>query len=229
MNNDIVSRLQEFMNLKSLNSSTLAKELGYKSSEKLSRLFRDKNAKLSYDIIYDIANKFEINGDWLITGRGDMCLSSSNTTTSLDTKNIDLYIDNFAQKNGVLIPIYNAEASAGGGTLRLDKEYIIGHIMVPFAKKGDIALTTIGNSMLPVITPGDILVVRQRFDWKEYLEPGKIYVIVTTEEVFVKVISSFSQKLTLHSYNPQYEDFTVPESYVHAIFKLIGTISAKSY
>lgn len=40
MNNDIVSRIKEFMDYKSMNSLTLANKLGYKSSEKLSRLFR---------------------------------------------------------------------------------------------------------------------------------------------------------------------------------------------
>ena len=59
MNNDIVSRIKEFMDYKSMNSLTLANKLGYKSSEKLSRLFRVGNAKPSYDIIYDISNMFE--------------------------------------------------------------------------------------------------------------------------------------------------------------------------
>ncbi|PKO97046.1 MAG: hypothetical protein CVU12_01905 [Bacteroidetes bacterium HGW-Bacteroidetes-7] len=69
-NNDIVSRIRQIMNIHSLNALTLSKELGYTSSEKISRLFRVKNAKPSYDIIYDIANKFAINVDWFITGRG---------------------------------------------------------------------------------------------------------------------------------------------------------------
>lgn len=72
MNNNIVDRIKAFMQYKSLNSLSLSKELGYNSSEKISRLFRDKKAKPSYDIIYDISNKFEINVDWLITGRGSM-------------------------------------------------------------------------------------------------------------------------------------------------------------
>lgn len=72
MNNNIVDRIKAFMQYKSLNSLSLSKELGYNSSKKISRLFRDKKAKPSYDIIYDISNKFEINVDWLITGRGSM-------------------------------------------------------------------------------------------------------------------------------------------------------------
>lgn len=72
MNNDVVSRIKELMNYHSMNSLSFSKELGYKSSEKISRLFRDGGAKPSYDIIYDISNKFEINTDWLVTGRGQM-------------------------------------------------------------------------------------------------------------------------------------------------------------
>lgn len=84
MDSDIVSRLKEFMEYNSLNSLTLSKLLGYKSSEKVSRLFRDEEnkAKPSYDIIYDISIKFEISVDWLITGRGSMLRDSKNPEES---------------------------------------------------------------------------------------------------------------------------------------------------
>lgn len=82
MSNDIVSRIKELMSYYSINSLTLSKRLGYKSSEKISRLFRDGGAKPSYDIIYDIANKFEINTDWLITGRGSMLESEGSATNN---------------------------------------------------------------------------------------------------------------------------------------------------
>lgn len=85
MDNQIVSRIKQFMEYKSLNSLSLAKELGYNSSEKLSRLFRGGNAKPSYDIIYDISVRFEINVDWLITGRGTMQNSHSARTEELKT------------------------------------------------------------------------------------------------------------------------------------------------
>ncbi|GAB6394623.1 MAG: hypothetical protein MdMp024_0935 [Bacteroidales bacterium] len=74
MNDNIVARIKELMTYYSLNPLTLSQRLGYKSSEKLSRLFREGNekAKPSYKIIYDIANIFEIDADWLLTGNGDM-------------------------------------------------------------------------------------------------------------------------------------------------------------
>ena len=92
MDSDIVSRLKEFMEYNSLNSLTLSKLLGYKSSEKVSRLFRDEEnkAKPSYDIIYDISIKFEISVDWLITGRGSMLRDNKNPeeTTIGDVPNV---------------------------------------------------------------------------------------------------------------------------------------------
>lgn len=130
-----------------------------------------------------------------------------------------------------LIPIYNAEASAGHGALILDNEHIVGQLQLPFAKAGDIALSTVGNSMQPEIFCGDILVVRPRQNWREYLETGKIYVILTDEELYVKVISAITPNNTmvLHSYNPQYPDFEVPLQYIKGIFKVIGIVSQRSY
>ncbi|MFM2385719.1 MAG: hypothetical protein RL660_476 [Bacteroidota bacterium] len=69
----IVHRLEQFMQHFGLNPNTLSDKLGYESPEKLYRLFRKDGAKPSYDIINDIANKFEsLNLQWLITGRGEM-------------------------------------------------------------------------------------------------------------------------------------------------------------
>lgn len=54
-----------------MNANQLAKYLGYGSSEKISRLGRGKNTKPGFDLLVDLANKFE-NAPlyWLITGKG---------------------------------------------------------------------------------------------------------------------------------------------------------------
>lgn len=78
MNNDIVSRLGQFIDYLELNHSAFAKELGYSSQEKISRLFRKKGAKPSFELIFDIANKFagSINAEWLLLGNGNMLKDS---------------------------------------------------------------------------------------------------------------------------------------------------------
>lgn len=106
MSNDVVSRIKELMSYYSINSLTLSKELGYKSSEKISRLFRDGGAKPSYDIIYDISNKFEINTDWLITGRGSMLKSEGRSPRGEQEEVLP------TKKN--LIPFYDDVSTIGG-------------------------------------------------------------------------------------------------------------------
>lgn len=76
----IVERLEEWMNHEKLNPNRLSEILGYKSGEKIYRLFRDEKAKPSIDIIEDISNKFEyLDIEWLMTGRGNMLKIPSKT------------------------------------------------------------------------------------------------------------------------------------------------------
>ena len=79
MEDTINYRLKTYIEYKQLSYRQFAIELGYSSSEKLSRLLRNPENKPSYDIIFDIANKFdELNIDWLITGRGAMLKTEIN-------------------------------------------------------------------------------------------------------------------------------------------------------
>jgi hypothetical protein len=57
------------------NDTVVAKELGYRQPEKISRLFREgSTANPSVEILVDIANRFgdELNMDWVISGKGSM-------------------------------------------------------------------------------------------------------------------------------------------------------------
>lgn len=70
----IASRLKNFVQHKELSTSAFTRALGYKSCEKVARLFRAKSvAKPSVDIVADIANHFpELDIKWLLTGKGEM-------------------------------------------------------------------------------------------------------------------------------------------------------------
>jgi phage repressor protein C with HTH and peptisase S24 domain len=69
----VSERLQEFFNAEKLNPLGVSELLQYDSAEKLYRLFRNKNANPSLEILVDITNKFEnLNVDWLLTGNGSM-------------------------------------------------------------------------------------------------------------------------------------------------------------
>ena len=79
----IVQRLQQLMDAESLDTTVLAKALGYASAEKLYRLFRVAGAKPSVDILEDISNKFDNwNMHWVLTGKGTKYLAAQRKAQS---------------------------------------------------------------------------------------------------------------------------------------------------
>lgn len=73
----LVVRLKIFLDYKQLGITELSVVLGYKSPQKLYRLFNTENASPSCQIIEDIAEKFyDLDLNWLFTGRGQMIITS---------------------------------------------------------------------------------------------------------------------------------------------------------
>lgn len=183
----------------------------------------DKNTGVSEMFIEKYISIFpQVNPLWLLTGRGKM-LQSGEIQTS--------HVTSSGEEHIVTIPLYNAEASAGIGALRLSNEYIIDNLQVPFARENDIALTIVGDSMTPAMQSGDIAVVRSMQNWREYLDYGNIFIVVTDSEVYCKTVSKSTEKdiFTLKSYNTNYGDFDIPKKYISEIYKVIGIISQRSY
>lgn len=207
----ILNEIKSYLNIST--NKEFAEFLGIKPTT-LSMWYK----RNTYDIEL-IFNKCEyLNSEWLLTGKGEML--KSNVPSCAPSEDI-----------GVMIPLYNAEASAGVGQLLLDRENVIGKVKVPFAREGDKALTIVGDSMTPAIQSGDVAVVRELPHWYEYLEFGNIFVVVTIEDIFCKVVrrNLSNDSFTLHSYNESYDDFEVPKKFINGIFKVVGVISQRSY
>ncbi len=209
------------MDYKSLNSLTLAKELGYKSSEKLSRLFREGNAKPSYDIIYDISNKFEINTDWLIVGRGPM-LRTDDTSTSEPLPSIN------QEYKGA--PYYNVDFIGGFEFVSNDQtqlpDYYINY--PPYNKPGVMWCNLTGHSMEPEISNGDVIALKEVRSPIEYLPAGEIYGIITDDYRTVKRIRPGVQKgfvrLIPANKSPEFCEQEIPVEMIRRVFAVLGSI-----
>ncbi|NDC41903.1 MAG: hypothetical protein EBZ77_10190 [Chitinophagia bacterium] len=71
--NAIAGRIHELMTTKGLSITAFAHQLGYRSPEKISRLFRSDHANPSADMLADITNMFaEVNAEYLLTGKGTL-------------------------------------------------------------------------------------------------------------------------------------------------------------
>lgn len=227
MNNDVVSRIKELMSYYSMNSLTLSKKLGYKSSEKISRLFRDGGAKPSYDIVYDISNKFEINTDWLITGRGSML--KEETTPLMEEKDVPaiqiLHHPKVADKiiEQQSIPVYDVEAAANLKTIFDNKtQNILGEISMPNIPRCDGAIYVRGDSMYPLLKSGDIVGYKEIFNFENVIY-GEMYIVAYDiegdEYVCVKYVNHSEQAgcIKLVSYNPHHDPKDVPVARINAM------------
>lgn len=227
MSNDVVSRIKELMSYYSINSLTLSKELGYKSSEKISRLFRDGGAKPSYDIIYDISNKFEINTDWLITGRGSMLKSEGRSPRGEQEEVLP------TKKN--LIPFYDDVSTIGGLNDRVantdpnsPSEWIDAGDWFPEATA---AIRHYGDSMVEY-SSGSILALR-RVDDQRLIMNGRNYVIETSEYIVTKQLQDDGDHFMAYSTNREtYPDgrqihapFSIPKDAIRYIYLVLGCVT----
>ncbi|WP_461632047.1 S24 family peptidase [Labilibaculum euxinus] len=217
----VINRLSDYIQSKGKSVNKFEAELGF-SNGVISKAIRGGKT-IGSDKLERIFLTFpELNPAWLLTGNGEMLLSGENQISPSSS---------FQEERIITIPLYNAEASAGIGALQLNNEYVIDNLQVPFARENDIALTIVGDSMTPAMQSGDIAVVRGMPNWREYLDYGNIFIVVTDNEVYCKTVSKSAEKdiFTLKSYNTNYGDFEIPKKYISEIYKVIGIISQRSY
>lgn len=224
-NKDITGRIKELMDYKGLNSHSLSQKLGYKSSEKISRLFRASDAKPSYDIIYDIANLFEINIDWLITGRGKMLKEEGQKSPDdvEDDRPVAVHTDN--PREG--IPLIPLDAMAGALTGEQNVlEYECERYVVPAFKGADFLIPVKGLSMYPHYNSGDIVACQRVPLGDLFFQWNKVYVIDTRQGTLIKRIKPGSDKLhiLIVSDNKDYDPFELPYTAINAVALVIGVI-----
>ena len=223
MNNDVVSRIKELMDYYSMNSLTLSKKLGYKSSEKISRLFRDGGAKPSYDIVYDISNMFEINTDWLITGRGSMLKEKVSKDPEPDIQILHHPKVPDKKVEQQAIKLYDVAAAANLRTLFDNKDQnILGEITIPDIPKCDGAVYVNGDSMYPLLKSGDIIAYKEIHTFSSVVY-GEMYLIsfdlAGDEYLCVKYVNKSEEEgyIKLVSYNPHHQPMDIPVSSINAM------------
>lgn len=141
--------------------------LGYSSSEKLNRL-KKEGAKPSYDILEDIANKFDdINVDWLLTGRESMLKMISvfpRGKEILTAPIISMHCKTTDPIRDVQdVPLYNLEATAGLVELfkGSSSEAVLDRIRIPGIANCDGGVYVKGDSMYPLLKSGDIVLYKE--------------------------------------------------------------------
>lgn len=194
------------------NPNQLGRHLGYKNSEKISRLFRNTRHKPSHGILRDLCLNFpDLSISWLLTGRGTML------------RNVAYHAaDESKQK---YIPLYAQFVSSGEKseeiTLLFGKP--VDFIPNKFVLKDvDIATYVYGNSMSPQYIPGDVLFLKNLENYT-HIHYGHLYVVITPDyQVLRYVARSGKRTWRLRACNEHYEDLEVPKDRVLALYKVQG-------
>lgn len=144
-----------------------------------------------------------ISEEWLLTGEGEMAVPDK-----------------------TMRPHFEAKACAGFMYGVAEGEVGTMHPHIYGMRDYDFTIEAEGNSMLPRIESGDLLVCRKSGD-RANPPIGKICVVDGKDGAVVKVIVSVDDVagvITLHSLNPAYDDYNVPFSDILGIAEVVGLV-----
>lgn len=144
-----------------------------------------------------------INCEWLLTGEGEMVVPDKTMRPHFEAKACA----------GFMYGVAEGEV----GTMRPH---------IPGMRDYDFTIEAEGDSMMPRIESGDLLVCRKSED-RANPPIGKICVVDGKDGAVVKVIDSVDNEagtVTLHSLNPAYNDYNVPFSDILDIAEVVGLV-----
>ena len=233
-------RLSIFLKNQQFKSSNeFSNSLGYTHSEKINRLFRKKDTKPSFHILYDICTRFPLlDMNWLITGQGTM-LKEDNALNESPAALPKLSLENEEPTLAKLqpppghnpphssefIPLFDVLATAGN-KLRFweSDEHVLDFIPKKFGTRDcDVAIHVYGDSMYPTYMPGDVVLLKEITN-HELLNYGHVYVVVTEESRLMKYLRRADDNnfLRLCSENKHYEDILLEKKDIIKLYQVQG-------
>jgi phage repressor protein C with HTH and peptisase S24 domain len=172
----------------------------------------ERNVKnLSRDLIERLLKNYDINVNWLLTGKGEMFSNQQPHEEAFGSKRpIPIFSASELPDKAFLVPLLDQKLSAGSGNDLPEDDIETGLLPVPayLSKYGkDIkALTVDGDSMYPTLHRGD-MVVCDSCGWS-----GEgIYALRMNGKGFVKRVTQRPGKVVLLSDNPKYPPHEEPE------------------
>ncbi len=211
------------------------KSLTFRDFERLCNLsngtaarLRETTRKSTFD---RIANKCDLNIDWLLTGEGNMLASAQS-----DEIAVKKTVDDGSEKQNIdfrLVPLINIDSVGGIHSENIttpSEQYVLR--MMPFteAKEGDVAILQSGNSMYPTIPPGSALLIREVSEWREYFGYGGIFVLWLRDgRRITKEVRRYDPDPKNYvwcvSYNPEVADEELPKSMIRGVWKVVKYVA----
>ena len=212
MEQNVFQRLKSVLSWSRLSVNSFAKKLNV-AQFTTNNYFRG-NREPRRDFLEKVTEAFpEISLSWLLTGEGEMLVTDAPHPPAAPTA------DN-------RIPLLPVAAHAGklseysDAVTRRDCE-----LMTSPLPGIDFALRVDGDSMLPELPGGSIVLVR-KVDGSAFIEWGKVYVLDTVNGAVVKRIEpSDDDTLLCVSDNERYRPFKVNRSHIYGMYKVVCCVN----
>ncbi|HEX5169104.1 MAG TPA: LexA family transcriptional regulator [Cyclobacteriaceae bacterium] len=199
-------RIAELRELLEFSQKEFAQRIGITQGA-LSQIESDKS-KASFETINKISDEFNVNCNWLIRGSGEVLLpAESSRTESVGA----------TQSDKASIPLIREEAHAGYVNGVKDRSYLssLDVYQIPGFEKGDYRLFEIvGDSMVPTLHPGEIVVCEFAAD-SSLIENSSLCVLIYKDGIVAKRVFQYPEKkgsLILKSDNVEYKTQTLRRS-----------------
>lgn len=156
---------------------------------------------------------FDINPEWLLTGKGDMLKAGLNGKRSTDKFNNTL--DNSIQ---------SFESSSIG--ISKFMEYENEQFLIPTFKESDTLVQVTGDAMYPKYNNGDIVACKKLTVDGLFFQWDKVYVLDTSQGSLIKRIKKGkdSEHILLVSENESFEAFELNISSIFGVSLVVGVI-----
>ena len=210
---EIKNRIESLMQESGMSSNAFSRKAGIDASNFSRKLSGVQNiTKLD---IFKISRAFGVNEDWLLSGNGEKYASGDKDESKQVVQSADG------------IPYYDIDFTCSvTEVFNDDPEYPSSYVMIQGVEKADFCCRTSGDSMSPFLMRGDIVAMRKIEDWNSFLPLNEVYGVVTRNGLrAIKVLrkGSSESRLTLHSYNEEYEDQEIDKSVILHIYKVVAS------
>lgn len=229
MTNNLIDRVKEFITQKGFSETELANKLDM--SQKTINNYMNGSRKISYEFIKSLTRTFELNANWLISGKGEMYTNDEIRDTP-DSTNNQIYTmgepiaDYLPTSNFKLLPLQSFDVAGGSNNQESDTMgYIMGYMPFVNAKDGDIAVLVTGNSMYPTYPSGSYVQIRRIDYWHKFVEFGQVHIIeLMDDRRLIKEVRKGSDKehFKLISHNTSFDEVEVPTDFIRSVWLVLA-------
>lgn len=195
---------------------------------------------LGIDILNTIIEKYSnLNIEWVLSGKGNMLKTSHEDSKLSSLEVVTSHKPKYIEKKEDVqdIPLFNFKASAGIKEILgpSSNDFLIDTIRIPDMPKCDGAIKIMGDSMMPKLKPGDIIMYKEMPLNLQDLFYGEMYLISYEIDGDYYVVVKYIRKsekgepfITLASENPEHASKDIEFGRINALALIKGYINVSS-